>query len=81
MVKKIVEAIHKIRSRIKTIQDHQKSYADKRRKELTFEVGEKILLEVAPMKGVLQFGKKGKLSPRFIGSFEILEKIGNVPYR
>ncbi|XP_022841995.1 uncharacterized protein LOC111365692 [Olea europaea var. sylvestris] len=57
------------------------SYANKRRKELTFEVGEKVFLKVAPMKGILRFGKKGKLSPRFIGPFEILEKIGNVAYR
>ncbi|XP_022859958.1 uncharacterized protein LOC111380588 [Olea europaea var. sylvestris] len=81
LVEKIVEAIRKIRSRIKIVQDRQKSYADKRRKELTFEVGEKVFLKVAPMKGILRFGKKGKLSPKFIGPFEILEKIGNVACR
>ncbi|XP_022851896.1 uncharacterized protein LOC111373578 [Olea europaea var. sylvestris] len=68
------------RTRIKTVQDRQKSYIDKRRK-LTFEVGEKAFLKVAPMKGILRFGKKGKLSRRFINPFEILEKIGNVAYR
>uniref|UniRef100_A0A1S4C4B4 Tf2-1-like SH3-like domain-containing protein n=1 Tax=Nicotiana tabacum TaxID=4097 RepID=A0A1S4C4B4_TOBAC len=44
-------------------------------------VGEKVLLKVSPVKGVLRFGKRGKLSPRFIGPFEILEKIGGVAYR
>jgi hypothetical protein len=81
LVEKTVDAIYKIRSRIKTAQDRQKSYADKRRKELSFEVGDKVFLKVAPMKGILRFGKKGKLSPRFIGPFEIIEKIGNVAYR
>ncbi|XP_022883628.1 uncharacterized protein LOC111400441 [Olea europaea var. sylvestris] len=50
------------------------------RKELTFEIGEKVFLKVAPMKEILRVGKKGKLSPRFIGPFEILEKIGSVAY-
>uniref|UniRef100_A0A2N9EEP8 RNA-directed DNA polymerase n=1 Tax=Fagus sylvatica TaxID=28930 RepID=A0A2N9EEP8_FAGSY len=59
----------------------QKSYADKRRKDLEFEVGDMVFLRVAPMKGVMRFGKKGKLSPRFVGPFEILEKIGPVAYR
>ncbi|XP_022869901.1 uncharacterized protein LOC111389241 [Olea europaea var. sylvestris] len=70
--------IDKIRMRIKIAQDRQKSYANKRRKELEFEVREKVFLKVAPTKGILQFGKKGKLKPRFIGPFEVLEKVGNV---
>ncbi|XP_022880950.1 uncharacterized protein LOC111398254 [Olea europaea var. sylvestris] len=81
LVEKTIEAIYKIRSRIKTVQDRQKSYADKRIKELTFEIGEKVFLKVAQIKGILRFGKKGKVSPRFIDPFEILEKIGNVAYR
>jgi hypothetical protein len=76
-----VRAIDKIRDRIKVAQDRQKSYADQRRKSVEFEVGEKVFLKVAPMKGVLRFGKKGKLRPRFIGPFEILDRIGNVAYR
>ncbi|XP_050939305.1 uncharacterized protein LOC127148919 [Cucumis melo] len=59
----------------------QKSYADVRRKDLEFEVGDMVFLKVAPMKGVLRFAKKGKLSPRFVGPFEILERIGPVAYR
>ncbi|KAA0056645.1 ty3-gypsy retrotransposon protein [Cucumis melo var. makuwa] len=73
-------AIQKIRARMLTAQSRQKSYADKRRKDLEFEVGDMVFLKVAPMKGVLRFEKKGKLSPRFVGPFEILERIGPVAY-
>ena len=59
----------------------QKSYADKRRRPLEFSVGDSVFLKVAPMKGVMRFGKKGKLSPRYIGPFEIIERIGKVAYR
>jgi len=81
LIEKTVEAIDKIRLRIKAAQDRQKSYADQRRKDLEFEIGEKVFLKVAPMKGTIRFGKRGKLRPRFIGPFEILEKVGNVAYR
>ncbi|KAL4028501.1 hypothetical protein IC575_011698 [Cucumis melo] len=60
-------AIQKIRARMLTAQSRQKSYADVRRKDLEFEVGDMVFLKVAPMKGVLRFEKKGKLSPRFVG--------------
>ncbi|KAA0036178.1 DNA/RNA polymerases superfamily protein [Cucumis melo var. makuwa] len=59
----------------------QKSYADVRHKDLEFDVGDMVFLKVAPMKGVLRFEKKGKLSPRFVRPFEILERIGPVAYR
>ncbi|KAK6151020.1 hypothetical protein DH2020_015952 [Rehmannia glutinosa] len=62
-------------------QSRQKSYADKRRKDLEFEAGDKVFLKVAHLKGVVRFGKKGKLRPRYIGPFEILDRIGNVAYR
>ena len=62
-------------------QSRQKSYADVRRRDLEFEVGQHVFLKVAPMRGVLRFGKRGKLSPRFVGPFEILERIGRVAYR
>ncbi|KAA0051925.1 pol protein [Cucumis melo var. makuwa] len=62
-------------------ESRQKSYADVRRKDLEFEMGDMVFLKVAPMKGVLRFEKKGKLSPRFVGPFEILERIGPVAYR
>ncbi|KAL0553648.1 hypothetical protein IC582_007548 [Cucumis melo] len=74
-------AIQKIRDRMLITQSRQKSYADERRKDLEFEVGDMVFLKVAPMKGVLRFEKKGKLSPRFVGPFEILKQIGPVAYR
>ncbi|KAL4030884.1 hypothetical protein IC575_009138 [Cucumis melo] len=64
-----------------TAQSRQKSYADVRRKDLEFEVGDMVFLKVAPMKGVLRFEKKGKLSPCFVGPFKILKRIGLVAYR
>ncbi|KAL6573208.1 hypothetical protein OROMI_012824 [Orobanche minor] len=81
LIGQTVEKIAEIRSRIKTAQDRQKSYADKRRKDIKFEIREKVFLKVAPMKGVIRFGKKGKLQPRFIGPFEILDRVGDLAYR
>ncbi|KAK6118932.1 hypothetical protein DH2020_047328 [Rehmannia glutinosa] len=81
LVQQTAEAVDKIRQRMKTAQSRQKSYADKRRKPLEFSVGDMIFLKVTPMKGVMRFGKKGKLSPRYIGPFEILERIGRLAYR
>ncbi|GKF21737.1 hypothetical protein Tco_0070375 [Tanacetum coccineum] len=59
----------------------RKSYADKKRKPLEFSVGDYVLLKVSPSKGVIRFGKKGKLAPRFVGPFEITEWISPVAYR
>ncbi|GJT52069.1 putative reverse transcriptase domain-containing protein, partial [Tanacetum coccineum] len=70
-----------IKEKLKAARDRQKSYADKRRKPLEFEVGDRVLLKVSPWKGVMRFGKKGKLAPRYVGPFEILERIGLVAYR
>ena len=75
------EMIKLIRRRIETAQSRQKSYADKRRRPLEFAVGEYVFLKVAPMKGVMRFGKKSKLSPRFIGPYEIVKQIGKVAYQ
>src|ERR1051325_6529948 len=66
---------------LKTARDRQKSYADNHRRPLEFEVGDKVFLKLSPWKGILRFGRKGKLSPRFIGPFEIMEKIGLVAYQ
>ncbi|XP_019157355.1 PREDICTED: uncharacterized protein LOC109153914 [Ipomoea nil] len=62
-------------------QDRQKSYADLGRKPAEFSVGEKVWLKVSPTRGVMRFGKKGKLSARFIGPYDILERVGNLAYR
>ncbi|KAL4011099.1 hypothetical protein IC575_028146 [Cucumis melo] len=81
LVQTINAAIQKIRARMLMAQSRQKSYADVRRKDLEFEVGDMVFVKVATMKGVLRFEKKGKLSSRFVGLFEILERIGLVAYR
>ncbi|GKA59301.1 putative reverse transcriptase domain-containing protein, partial [Tanacetum coccineum] len=70
-----------IKENLKAARDRQKSYADNRRKPLEFEVGDRVSLKVSPWKGVMRFGKKGKLAPRYVGPFEILERIGPVAYR
>ncbi|KAH9751668.1 Endonuclease [Citrus sinensis] len=67
--------------RLKVAQDRQKSYADKRRRELEFEVGDRVFIRISPWKGVLRFRKHGKLSPRYIGPYEIIERIGPLAYR
>ena len=64
-----------------TSQSIQKSYADPKRMNVEFQVGDYVFLRVSLWKGVRRFGKKGKLSPRFVGPFEILERIGPVAYR
>lgn len=81
IVTQTAEVVEKIRERMKTAQSRQKSYADKRRKDLEFAVGDAVFVKIAPMKGVMRFGKRGKLSPRFIGPFEILERVGTLAYR
>ena len=78
------EKVSLIRQRLLTTQSRQKSYADVRRRPLEFEVGDHVFLKVMPKRGVVRFGKRGKrgkLSPRFIRPFKILERIGTVAYR
>ncbi|KAJ9547266.1 hypothetical protein OSB04_019809 [Centaurea solstitialis] len=75
------DKINQVRERLKTARDRQKSYADKRRKDIEFQVGDQVMLKVSPWKGVIRFGKKGKLSPRYIGPFRITECIGAVAYK
>ncbi|GJT38304.1 hypothetical protein Tco_0938169 [Tanacetum coccineum] len=62
-------------------QDRQKSYADRKRKPMEFEIGDRVMLKVSPWKGVVRFGKRGKLNPRFVGPFKVLAKVGKVAYR
>ncbi|GJT27236.1 reverse transcriptase domain-containing protein [Tanacetum coccineum] len=81
LVQETTKKISQIKDRLKAARDHQKSYADKRRKPLEFSVGDYVLLKVSPWKCVVRFGKKGKLAPRFVGPFEIIEKVGHVAYR
>ncbi|XP_060216698.1 uncharacterized protein LOC132644138 [Lycium barbarum] len=81
MVQQALDKVKVIQDRLKTAQSRQKSYSDKRVCDLEFMEGDLILLKVSPMKGVMRFGKKRKLSPRYIGPFEILKRIRAVAYR
>ncbi|GJU43713.1 putative reverse transcriptase domain-containing protein [Tanacetum coccineum] len=80
-VQETTDKVVLIKEKLKAVRDHQKSYADNRRKSLEFEVGYRVLLKVSPWKGVIHFEKKGKLAPRYVGPFAILERIGPVAYR
>ncbi|GJT52311.1 putative reverse transcriptase domain-containing protein [Tanacetum coccineum] len=80
LVQETTEKISQIKDRLKAARDHQKSYADKRRKPLEFSVCDNVLLKVSHWKGVVRFGKNGKLAPRFVGPFEIIKKVGLVAY-
>ena len=81
MIQETVEKVALIREHMLAAQSRQKSYADKRRRPLEFEVGKQVWLRVSPTRGVKRFGVKGKLSPRYIGPFEIIERIGEVAYK
>ncbi|GKB48183.1 reverse transcriptase domain-containing protein [Tanacetum coccineum] len=80
-VQETTDKVVLIKEKLKAARDCQKSYADNRRIPLEFEVGDRVMLKVSPWKGVFRFGKKGKLAPRYVGPFEILERIGPVAYR
>nr|GEU55790.1 putative reverse transcriptase domain-containing protein [Tanacetum cinerariifolium] len=81
MIQEMMKKIILIKQRIQAAQDQQKSYADRKRKLMEFEVGDRVMLKVSPWKGVVQFIKRGKLNPRYIGPFKVLAKVGNVTYR
>ncbi|GJV44536.1 hypothetical protein Tco_1429072 [Tanacetum coccineum] len=81
LVQETTDKVVLVKEKPKAARDRQKSYVDYRRKPLEFEVGDRVLLKVTPWKGVVRFRKKGKLAPRYVGPFEILERIGLVAYR
>ncbi|GKA41161.1 hypothetical protein Tco_0733754 [Tanacetum coccineum] len=81
IVQETTYKIFQIKDRLKAARDRQKSYADNRLKLLEFCFGNHVLLKVSPWKGVVHFGKKGKLAPRFVGPFKIIERVGLVAYR
>ena len=78
LIKESEEKVKLIRDRLKIAQSRQKSYADSKRKEITYEIGDRAYRRVSPMRGVKRFGVKGKLAPRFVGPYRILEYMGEV---
>ncbi|GJS40524.1 retrotransposon protein, putative, ty3-gypsy subclass [Tanacetum coccineum] len=80
IVQETTEKIIQIKQRMQAARDRQKSYADLKRKPMEFQVGDKVMLKVLPWKGVIRFGKWGKLNPRYVGPFKVLEKVGSLLY-
>ena len=75
------EKVKVVRDNLKIARDRQKSYADNRRRDLQFEIGDLVFFKISPWKGVLRFGKRGKFSPRYVGPNEIVSKVGPVAYK
>src|SRR3954462_10141425 len=80
LIKEAEVKVRMVKDRLKIAQSQQKSYADPKRREVTYEVGDTAYLRVSPLRGVKRFGVKGKLAPRYIGAFKILNRKGEVAY-
>nr|GEU98305.1 reverse transcriptase domain-containing protein [Tanacetum cinerariifolium] len=80
IIHETTEKIVQIRQRLQAARDRQRSYANVRRKPLEFQVGDRVMLKVSPRRGVIRFGKRGKLNPWYIGPFKILKRVGPVAY-
>ncbi|GJX75102.1 putative reverse transcriptase domain-containing protein [Tanacetum coccineum] len=81
LIQETTEKIIQIKQMIQAARDRQKSYADQKRKPMELQVEDKVMLKVSPWKGVVRFGKRGKLNPRYVGPFKVLERIGSVAYK
>ena len=81
LIKESEQKVKLIRDRLKVVQSRQKSYADLKRKAIEYEVGDRVYLRVSPLRGVKRFGVKGKLAPRFVGPYRILQHMGEVAYK
>ena len=81
LIKESEQKVKLIRDRIKVAQSRQKSYADSKCKETVYEVRDRVYLRVSPLRGVKRFGVKGKLAPRFVDPYKVLERMGEVAYK
>jgi hypothetical protein len=81
LVQEMKEKIALIRKRMVTVQSRQKSYADKHRRKLEFVAGDLVYLKVSPMQNVYRFGNKGKLSPRYVGPFQVVKQVSPLAYK
>jgi hypothetical protein len=81
VLKDAEKQVQMVRESLKVTQTRQKSYADKRRMDLSFEVGDFVYLKVSPMRGTRKFKVKGKLAPRYVGPFKIIDRKREVPYQ
>ncbi|GKB84784.1 putative reverse transcriptase domain-containing protein [Tanacetum coccineum] len=80
IIHETTEKIVQIRQCLQAVRNWKRNYANVRRKSLEFQVGDRVMLKVSPRKGVIRFGKRGKLNPRYIGPFKILKRVGPVAY-
>ena len=78
LIKESEQKVRLIRDRLKVAQSSRKSYADSKRKEIVYKVGDRVYFRVSPLRGVKRFGVKGKLAPCFVGSYRVLERMGEV---
>ncbi|GJS42198.1 putative reverse transcriptase domain-containing protein [Tanacetum coccineum] len=81
IVQEMIEKIIQIKQIIQAARDRQKSYADLKRKPMEFQVGDRVMLKVSPWKGVVRFGKQGKLKPKYVGPIKVLEKVRAIAYK
>ncbi|GJU42751.1 putative reverse transcriptase domain-containing protein [Tanacetum coccineum] len=81
LIQETTEKIIQIKQRMQAAHDRQKSYVDLKRKPMEFQVGDKVMLKVSPWKGVVRFGKRGKLNPRYVGPFKVIGKVEEVAYK
>ena len=80
-IKDAEEGVTQVRENMRIAQSRQKSYADKRRRDLEFEVGDYVYLKVSPLQGTIRFYVKGKLAPRYVGPYQICQRVGKLAYK